>query len=192
MTLMEGSGSHDPHGKDSQIMASTSLQHSIRPGNWTLDPDRSTASFVVRSLAGKVTGTIPIVSATVRIEADGSVGAISAVLDPAHFNTGHAKRDADVRGAKFFDAESFPALTYSAAGAVPTANGWTVNGNLVVKGTTAPVELTAEVTNVAGDVAMVRATGVVDRRAAGLTKMPNLMIARTLAITLEVTFQHAS
>ena len=173
-------------------MTSTSLRHSIRPGTWTLDPARSTASFVVRSLAGKVTGTIPIVSATVQVKADGSVGAISAVLDPAGFSTGHAKRDADVRGAKFLDADSYPALTYSAAGAASTEDGWTVEGSLVVKGVTAPVTLTADLASLDGEVATVRATGVVDRRAAGLTKMPNLMIARTLAITLDVTLQHVS
>ena len=173
-------------------MASTSLQRSIRPGTWTLDPSRSTATFVVRSLAGKVRGTIPIVSATVKVEADGSVSAISAALDAGGFNTNHAKRDADVRGAKFLDADSWPTLTYSAAGADVTSNGWTVNGNLVVKDTAAPVELAAELVNVAGDVASVRATGVVDRRAAGLTAMPNLMIARNLAITLDATLNHVS
>jgi polyisoprenoid-binding protein YceI len=145
-------------------------------------------------MAGKVTGTIPIVSATVKVEADGSVSAISAALDAGGFNTSHAKRDADVQGAKFLDAASYPTLTYSAtaAGAGPAPDGWTVDGNLVVKGTAAPVELAAEIVNVSGDVASVRATGVVDRRAAGLTKMPNLMIARTLAITLDLTLNHVS
>lgn len=173
-------------------MASTSLQRSIRPGTWNADPSRSTAAFIARGLAGKVKGTIPVVSASINVEADGSVGAISATLDAGGFNTNHAKRDADVRGAKFFDAASYPAFTYSAAGASTTSNGWTVNGNLVIKGTSAPVELTADLVNVSGDVAAVRATGVVDRKAAGLGAMPSLMIARTLAITLDVTFNHVS
>ncbi len=172
-------------------MASTSLRPSIRPGTWTLDPSKSTASFVVRSLAGKVTGTIPIISASVHVEADGSAGAISAVLDAAGFDTGHAKRDADVRGAKYFDADSYPTLSYAAAGATAVQGGWSVKGNLVVKKVAAPVELTAEITSMDDETASVRAVGVVDRHAAGLTKMPNLMIARTLTLTLDVAFRHA-
>ncbi len=174
------------------MMASTSLRRSIRPGTWTLDPSRSIASFAVRSMGRKVTGTIPIVNASVQVEADGSVGAVTAVLDPAGFNTGHAKRDADVRGAKFLDAESYPALSYSAARAAATSDGWSVNGNLTVKGVTAPVALTAQMTSADDETASVRATGVVDRRAAGLTKMPNLMIGRTLVITLDAAFHHVS
>ena len=173
-------------------MASTSLQRSIRPGTWTADPGRCTASFVSRGLMGKVRGTIPVVSATVKVEADGSVGAISVALDARGFSTSHAKRDADVKSAKFLDAASHPAMTYSAAGASATSSGWTVNGNLLVKGTPARVELAAELVDVSGDVATVRATGVVDRREAGLTAMPDLMIARTLAITLDVTLNHVS
>jgi polyisoprenoid-binding protein YceI len=172
-------------------MESTSVRHSIRPGTWTLDPSRSTASFVVRGLGGKVTGTIPIVSASVQVEADGAVGAISAVLSAAGFNTGHAKRDPDVRSAKFLDAESFPVLSYSATRVAASPGGWSVQGNLVVKDVTSPVDLTAEITSAGEDTASVRATGVVDRRAAGMTKMPNWMIGRTLAITLDVAFRHA-
>lgn len=141
---------------------------------------------------GKVNGTIPIISAAVQVEADGAVGAVSAVLDPADFNSGHAKRDADVRGAKFLDAESHPALRYSAPKAVAGPDGWTINGTLVVKGTAAPVTLTAQIIDVTDELASLRATGVVDRREAGLTKLPNLMIARTLAITLDVVFRHVS
>jgi polyisoprenoid-binding protein YceI len=173
-------------------MSAPALQQAIRGGTWTLDPQRSTASFTVRSLAGMVTGTIPLTSASVQVAADGAVDGVSAVLDPAGFSTGNPKRDTDVRGAKFLDTACYPALTFSATKVVTGAAGWTINGTLMVKGTATPVALTTQSVDVTGDLASVRATTVLDRREAGLTKMPNLMIARTLTITLDVTFRHVS
>jgi polyisoprenoid-binding protein YceI len=173
-------------------MAAPGLLQSIRPGTWTLHPDRSTASFTVRSLAGMVTGTIPITSATVQAGADGAVVGVSASLDAAGFHTGNPKRDIDVRSIKFLDAESHPTLTFSATKVVAGTEGWTINGNLVVKGTATQVALMTEVVDVTEELVSVRATGVVDRREAGLSKLPNLMIARTLKITLNVTLRYVS
>ena len=173
-------------------MASPALLQSIRPGTWTLDPVQSTATFTVRSLAGMVTGTIPIASATVQVGPDGGVDAISAVLNSAGFQTGNQKRDDDVRSPKFLDSKAYPALGFSATKIVVGQTGWEIDGNLVVKGRTSPIGLAAEVVSVAGDLVSVRATGVVDRHQAGLTKLPNLMIARTLKITLDATFRHVS
>lgn len=173
-------------------MSATAVRQSIRPGTWTLDPDRSTASFTVRSLAGMVKGTIPIISATVQVGTDGAISSVLAVLNAVGFHTGNPKRDADVRGVKFLDAKSHPTLTFSATKVVWGKAGWAINGSLEVKGTATPVALTAESVDVTDELASVRATGVVDRRNAGLTKMPNLMIARTLTITLDVTLRYVS
>jgi polyisoprenoid-binding protein YceI len=173
-------------------MTVTALQQVARPGTWALDSDRSTASFAVRSLAGTVRGTIPITAATVQVSSDGAVGAVSAVLDPAGFRTGHAKRDADVRGIKFLDAGSHPALTFSATRVLAGPGGWTIDGHLVVRDTAAPIKLQAELVEATDELVSVRATGVLDRIKAGVTKMPNLMIARTLRISLDVTFRLVS
>lgn len=173
-------------------MATPAVQQSIRPGTWTLDPAKSTASFTVRSLAGMVTGTIPITSATVQVGADGAVDGVSAVLNSAGFQTGNTKRDDDVRSPKFLDSKAHPALSFAATRVVASPAGWTIDGNLVVKGTTSPVGLAAEVVDAAEDLVSVRASGVVDRHQAGLTKLPNLMIARTLKITLDATFRHVT
>ncbi len=173
-------------------MAAPLLQQSIRSGTWTLDPAQSTASFTVRSLAGKVTGTIPITSAIAQVGADGAIEGVSAILDSAGFQTGNAKRDDDVRSPKFLDSQAHPTFSFSAAKVVAGPAGWMVDGSLVIKGTASPISLTAEVVNVAEDLVSVRASGVVDRHQAGLTKLPNLMIARTLTITLDATFRPVS
>jgi polyisoprenoid-binding protein YceI len=95
-------------------MAAPALQQSIRPGTWTLDPAQSTASCTVRSLAGTVTGTIPITSATAQAGADGAVDGVSAVLNSAGVQTGNPKRDDDVRSPKFLDSKAHPVLSFSA------------------------------------------------------------------------------
>jgi polyisoprenoid-binding protein YceI len=77
-----------------QTMSATAVRQSIRPGTWTLDPDRSTASFTVRSLAGMLKGTIPIISATVQVGTDGAISSVLAVLNAVGFHTGNPKRDA--------------------------------------------------------------------------------------------------
>jgi len=173
-------------------MAAPALQQSIRPGTWTIEPDRSTASFTVRSLAGTVKGTIPITGATVQVGADGAVDSVSAVLNSAGFHTGNPKRDNDVRSTKFLDVAAYPTLSFSAPKAVEGKGGWMVDGSLVVKGTATPVRLMTELVDVSEGHVVVRASGVVDRREAGLTKLPNLMIARMLKITLDVTFRHVA
>ncbi|HXA59564.1 MAG TPA: YceI family protein [Streptosporangiaceae bacterium] len=173
-------------------MAAPALRQQIRPSIWTVDPSQSTATFAVRSFASTVRGKIPINSATVQVGEDGTVVAVSAELNPAGFLTGNPRRDAHIRSADFFDAESYPTLTFSAAKVVAGSGGWTVDGKLVIKGAETPVRLTAEAGDITGDLALVRASGEVDRRAAGLTKLPNLVIGRTLKITLDVTFRRVS
>jgi polyisoprenoid-binding protein YceI len=55
------------------------------------------ATFSVGNLGKRVAGTIPVTSAEVDVAEDGTVRGASAELDIAAIDTGHTRRDRDLR-----------------------------------------------------------------------------------------------
>lgn len=71
--------------------------------------------------------TIPVTSAHVEVTEDGSVRDVSAVLDIASVDTGHRKRDSDLRKPGLLDLANHPQLTFDGTHATPLEGGraWT-------------------------------------------------------------------
>ena len=147
----------------------------LAAGRWTVDPAHSTATFRVSNLGRTVTGTVPVTEGTVDVDssADGGGGLprmIFGSLDLAAIDTGHARRDKDLRN------------TITAS-----LEGWRVTGQLSARGTRVPV---------AGDVAVSRhdrsatvtARTRLDRRDLGV-RAPRIMIGHTIDITVTATLR---
>jgi len=107
---------------------------------WNLDGTHSVVEFKVKHMMisnvkgrfEKMTGVLnydPADKANARIEAAVEVGSI---------NTHDAQRDAHLKGADFFDAEKFPAMTFKSFKVLP-ADG-IVEGELTIKGVTKTVD----------------------------------------------------
>jgi polyisoprenoid-binding protein YceI len=125
------------------IAAGTAL---AAPSTWKVDPVHSSATFTVVHLGiSKVTGTIPIQSATVTIPDGSNVPtSIVAQLDPSGIDTHNTQRDGDLRSDHFFNVAAFPALTFTSTSITATDDKHiTVNGNLTMHGVTKPVTLAA-------------------------------------------------
>ena len=126
------------------------------------------AAFAVRELGiHRVHGTIPLTSGYVTVDADGEITSLTATLDPAGVATGNARRDAELRGRKFFDIAYRPQWTFAADRIERTERGWAASGTLHG---VAPCHLTLHITETESldGVRQFAATTTIDRRAAGI------------------------
>lgn len=128
------------------------LPSGLTPGIWTLDMSHSEIGFTVRHAGiSKVRGRFTDASAEARVRDSLASSTLIAKVKTASFSSGDANRDAHVRGADFFDVETYPEMTFRATGVEGDGEDYTLTGDLTVKGITKPVELEVEFTGVAVD-----------------------------------------
>jgi polyisoprenoid-binding protein YceI len=112
--------------------------------SWKVDPVHSSATFTAVHLGiSRVTGTIPIKSATIVIP-DGSdvPSSVQATLDPSGVDTHNSMRDADLKSDHFFNAQADPAMSFASTSIVATGGkNFNIIGNLTMHGVTKPVTL---------------------------------------------------
>ena len=114
----------------------------IPPGRWTIDPDHSTAGFVVTHLGiTKLHGHFSDLSGSIAVEHGTVVGTATVVANS--LSTGSDARDKHVKGPDFLDAETYPQLVFSIAGVRPNSGDFVVDGTLALHGLTRPLVLHA-------------------------------------------------
>jgi polyisoprenoid-binding protein YceI len=118
-------------------------------------------------------------------------------IDAASVDTGDAKRDAHLRSADFLDVEHHPTIRFESTSIRREAGPFLVTGDLTIRGTTKPVAVKVEVSDVLDDpwggkrVAF-EATSKIDRRDWGLVwNMPlaNGGVLVSNDLTIEVSIQ---
>jgi polyisoprenoid-binding protein YceI len=108
---------------------------------WSADGAASCVRFSVpHLLLSRVTGTIPIASATiVTADAETVPLLIDAMLDATALTTRDRQRDAQLRSARFFNASAFPKITFASERVVETGvHLFRVEGELTMRGVTRP------------------------------------------------------
>lgn len=114
---------------------------------WTIDASHSHVGFRVRHLMiAWVRGEFRELEGTVRWDAARpDATRIEVAIGTASVHTRDDKRDAHLRSADFFDAESFPKMTFTSAGGARVREGrLEIDGELGIRGTTRPVTLDVE------------------------------------------------
>jgi polyisoprenoid-binding protein YceI len=115
-------------------------------GTWNIDPVHSEVSFSVRHMmVSKVRGRFGVFSGTVVTAADPLESSATASIDVSTIDTNNEQRDAHVRSADFFDAETHPTMTYRSTGLRSAGETFVLDGELTLRGVTRPVPLTVEV-----------------------------------------------
>ena len=111
------------------------------------DPVHSSARFGITHLAiSHVQGRIPITAWSATVNAAGMPSALKATLDVSKVDTHEPDRDKDLRSPNFFDAATYPTMTFVATSIKATdATHFVAVGNLTLHGVTMPVTLTGEV-----------------------------------------------
>ena len=165
-------------------------------GEWAADPAASTVSFTVRNFGLRsVTGKIPLTSASVTIGRSGQPVSIRAELDARGIDTGHRRRDNDLRGARFLATDRWPAITFQAstvqASTVQASGaGWTIAGTLTVKDRDCPVRLDVDgaeiIPNDPASSVNVCASARLDRRSVGVNSAPAFLIGHTILLSLAI------
>lgn len=113
---------------------------------WAIDPAHSEVDFAVRHMSvSNVHGRFGGLQGNILFnEADATKSKVSVTIDVNTLDTGVTARDADVKGAGFFDAAQFPTATYTSTSVTKSGSHLKVDGNLTLHGVTRPVELDVE------------------------------------------------
>ncbi|MEO0492385.1 MAG: YceI family protein [Actinomycetota bacterium] len=153
-------------------------------GTWMLTPDTSVALTVKKLKLITVDATVAVDEGSITIGADGAVESVSAALDASSFASGNDKRDEHVRSDDFLDTEQHRAITFAATDTTAVDGAHRVAGELRIKGTAYPVSLTVDDVTVDGESGAFTATATIDRTAVGVAKMPSLVIAKMIDVTI--------
>ena len=166
---------------------------------WTIDASHSHVGFAVKHLTvstvrgefGKLSGTLDL------NDADLTKSTISVAIEAASIDTREPKRDDHLRSPDFFDTAKHPQITFKSTSITKTGTGYTVAGNLTLRGVTKPVTL--DVTNASPEVATpwghsVRgfsATTKINRKDFGVNwnstlGKTGLVVGEEVTITLEI------
>ena len=113
----------------------------IQPGTYTIDSAHSSIEFAVRHMMiSTVKGTFGDVSGSLTLPEAGAPS-VEAIIKAASIDTRNEMRDNHLRSADFFDAEQFPELRFVSTAAKRTSDGYSLTGDLTIKGVTRPITL---------------------------------------------------
>ncbi|WP_288026936.1 YceI family protein, partial [Arthrobacter sp.] len=86
----------------------------LSQGTWNFDAAHSEVGFSVRHAGiSKVRGKFTDVDASLTLGATLADSAVTATIQAASFDSGDANRDGHVKGADFFDVETYPTLSFA-------------------------------------------------------------------------------
>ncbi|MGW7573231.1 YceI family protein [Streptomyces sp. NPDC054765] len=124
-------------------------------GDYTIDPAHSSIGFTVRhAMVTNVRGAFGEYEGALHLDgADPSRSSASLDIKIASIDTGIADRDGHLRSADFFDAETFPLMTFrSTAAARVSGDRYRITGELTLRDVTKPLTIDLEFHGSATDV----------------------------------------
>lgn len=183
------------------IMLSATMA-AAAPQAFRIDPGHSLIGFNIRHFFTRVSGRFKEFSGTIQFDdKDLAASSVEVTIQTASINTENDHRDGDLRGAGFFQADSFPIITFKSTKVTPgPEKSFLIYGDLNMHGVTKPVTLEATLLGV-GEVGMggrgartiagFEAKGTIDRKDFGIVWNRTLdqggtMLGDDVALTLAV------
>lgn len=119
----------------------------VPTGTWNVDPAHSRVGFAVKHLGiATVRGVFKEFEGSLEIGEDLASAKARGSVKTASVDTTDPHRDEHLRNADFFDAESYPEITFESTSFEATGeNEWKVVGDLTIHGVTNEVALDVEV-----------------------------------------------
>ena len=120
---------------------------------WTIDKDHTTIGFAVPHMViSKTKGKFLDYSGVIEMDAETTLfKTIEATIHSHSIFTDHQKRDEHLRSSDFFDATTFPTMTYTMTSYKKTGNTYTALGALTIKGITKEIPLIGTFNGIAQD-----------------------------------------
>ncbi len=114
---------------------------------WAVDAAHSAGEFAVNHLVvATVRGHFKITEGQIVInEANHTASSVTATIDPKSLNTREEKRDAHLQSGDFFEADTYPTITFQSTRVEKVSDtDWKVFGNLTLHGVTKEVMMEVE------------------------------------------------
>ena len=174
----------------------TTATAQLSTGTWAIDPVHSSVGFSVRHLVvSKVRGEFDTFSGAITVAEDGTPS-VTAEIAIGSINTRNEQRDAHLKAADFFDAETYPVATFTSTGVRADGDRYLLDGDFTLKGVTRRISLDVEFNGVNpgmghGEVAGFEASVVLNRKDFGIDiDMPletgGAVVGDKVTITLEI------
>jgi polyisoprenoid-binding protein YceI len=140
------------------------------PGAWAIDQNHSEVTFRIRHFVTKVRGRFTDWSGTISGDPkDWSSGTVAVAIKTASINTGNDRRDTDLRSPRFFNADSFPEITFRSSKVEVSGESITITGDLTMRGVTKPVVLKGSYLGASGGKIGFEATTTINRTDYGVS-----------------------
>jgi polyisoprenoid-binding protein YceI len=123
-------------------------------GDYTLDPAHTRIGFVARhAMVTKVRGSFAEFEGTAHLDSqDPTKSSAKLTIQVPSITTGNGQRDDHLRNNDFFDAPTYPEITFVSTGVEVTGEDtFRMTGDLTIKGVTKPVSIDFELTGAAKD-----------------------------------------
>ena len=123
-------------------------------GDYTLDVTHTRLGFVARhAMVTKVRGSFTDFEGTIHLDAQNPAASTATLtIQVASITTGNDQRDGHLRTNDFFDAPTFPTITFTSTSVeVLGADEFRLHGDITIKGVTKPISIDVEHTGTAKD-----------------------------------------
>ncbi|HEX3530345.1 MAG TPA: YceI family protein [Thermoanaerobaculia bacterium] len=125
------------------ILLALPVLAAAEPTVYKVDPDHSGVGFSIRHFVSNVPGRFNDFEGTIRYDPQSpSTSSVELSVRTTSIDTGNNDRDEHLRSADFFDAQKFPALTFTSTGVtLKDAHTLEVTGDLTLHGVTRQITI---------------------------------------------------
>jgi polyisoprenoid-binding protein YceI len=120
----------------------------VKAQQYKLSDEKSEIKFTIKNFGLNVSGSFTGLNGAINFNASNlSASSFNASVDVNTINTGIDLRDSHLKKEEYFNAEKYSTIRFVSTSITGNQNGYTVSGNLTVKGTTRAVSFPFTVQN---------------------------------------------
>ena len=129
------------------VLALSFLVGTASAAEYAIDASHSTLGFAVKHLqVGTTRGVFADYSGTISFDpADYSTFKADATIQVSSIDTNNEKRDGHLKSGDFFEAETYPTITFASTRLEKSGEGAVIVGNLTIKGITKEISIPVSV-----------------------------------------------
>ena len=143
--ILGGHGSDEHAALETETVETVSVAEQLKTvptATWMIDSAHTYVDFSIRHLLAQSKGSFDAIGGTIEYNQEKIEDTkVNLSIDVASINTRNDNRDAHLRNEDFFEATTYPKITFEGKSAKITETGFVAIGELTVKGKTMPYEI---------------------------------------------------